>query len=88
MLDIETFDARAGGNVIYKALAHPLAAEAIGALYCATGRPGRAGRPRRYSGGRCSRSIRSARFDARYVQDVAALELVRAGLRRAPADAS
>lgn len=29
MLDIKTFDARAGGNVIYKALAHPLAAEAI-----------------------------------------------------------
>ena len=29
MLDIRTFDARAGGNVIYKALAHPLAAEAI-----------------------------------------------------------
>ena len=28
MLDIQTFDARAGGNVIYKALAHPLAAEA------------------------------------------------------------
>jgi hypothetical protein len=33
MLNINTFDARAGGNVLYKALAHPLAAEAIGALY-------------------------------------------------------
>src|SRR5579885_1071242 len=33
MLQIQTFDARAGGNVIYKALAHPLAAEAIGRLY-------------------------------------------------------
>src|SRR6185312_15430437 len=33
MLDIQTFDARSGGNVIYKALAHPLAAEAIGRLY-------------------------------------------------------
>lgn len=33
MLRIQTFDARAGGNVIYKALAHPLAAEAIGHLY-------------------------------------------------------
>ncbi len=32
MLEIETFDARAGGNVIYKALAHPLAAEAIARL--------------------------------------------------------
>jgi hypothetical protein len=33
MLQIQTFDARAGGNVIYKALSHPLAAEAIGRLY-------------------------------------------------------
>ena len=33
MLQIQTFDARAGGNVIYKALAHPLAAEAIHRLY-------------------------------------------------------
>ncbi len=29
MLDIRTFDARQGGNVLYKAFAHPLAAEAI-----------------------------------------------------------
>jgi hypothetical protein len=35
MLNIQTFDARSGGNVIYKALAHPLAAEAIGRLYSA-----------------------------------------------------
>ena len=33
MLKIQTFDARAGGNVIYKALAHPLAAEAIARVY-------------------------------------------------------
>ena len=33
MLNIQTFDAQAGGNVIYKALAHPLAAEAIQHLY-------------------------------------------------------
>jgi len=33
MLRIQTFDARAGGNVIYKALAHPLAAEALARLY-------------------------------------------------------
>ena len=32
MLQIQTFDARQGGNVLYKALAHPLAAEAIGRL--------------------------------------------------------
>ncbi|GAB0115528.1 hypothetical protein [Acidisoma sp. C75] len=29
MLDIQTFDAVKGGNVLYKALAHPLAAEAV-----------------------------------------------------------
>jgi hypothetical protein len=33
MLDITTFDARAGGNILYKALAHPLAAEAVERLY-------------------------------------------------------
>jgi hypothetical protein len=32
MLDIQTFSARSGGNVLYKALAHPLAAEACAAL--------------------------------------------------------
>jgi hypothetical protein len=32
MLDIQTFDALRGGNVLYKALVHPLAAEAITAL--------------------------------------------------------
>ena len=32
MLDIQTFDARAGGNVLYKALAHPAAAEALARL--------------------------------------------------------
>ena len=32
MLDIRTFDARQGGNVLYKAFAHPLAAEAIARL--------------------------------------------------------
>ncbi len=32
MLDIRTFDARQGGNVLYKALAHPLAAERIAGL--------------------------------------------------------
>ena len=33
MLDIQTFDQRQGGNVLYKALAHPLAADAIAALF-------------------------------------------------------
>jgi hypothetical protein len=33
MLQIQTFDQRAGGNVLYKALAHPLAGEKIASLY-------------------------------------------------------
>ena len=33
MLNIQTFDNRVGGNVLDKALAHPLAAEAIARLY-------------------------------------------------------
>ncbi|HKM63405.1 MAG TPA: hypothetical protein VJY39_13045 [Acidisphaera sp.] len=33
MLNIQTFDARTGGNVLYKALSHPLAAEAVSALF-------------------------------------------------------
>ena len=40
MLRIETFDARAGGNVIYKALAHPVAAEGIARLYRQLGEAG------------------------------------------------
>ena len=33
MLSIQTFDQRAGGNVLYKALSHPLAAEAVDTLF-------------------------------------------------------
>jgi len=40
MLRIQTFDQRAGGNVLYKALAHPLAAEAIARLYARLGASG------------------------------------------------
>ncbi|MBU6425658.1 MAG: hypothetical protein KGQ69_04915, partial [Rhodospirillales bacterium] len=32
MLNIETFDNTRGGNVVYKALSHPLAARALAAL--------------------------------------------------------
>ena len=39
MLNIQTFDAQAGGNVIYKALAHPLAGEAIERLYAGMAAP-------------------------------------------------
>lgn len=33
MLPIQTFDNRSGGNVIYKALAHPLASDSVSKLY-------------------------------------------------------
>jgi len=38
MLNIETFDNTRGGNVIYKALAHPLTARALSALAATAGR--------------------------------------------------
>jgi hypothetical protein len=38
MLDIETFDNSRGGNVVYKALAHPLAARGLAALAAQAGR--------------------------------------------------
>ncbi len=38
MLDIETFDNTRGGNVVYKALAHPLAARALAELAARAGR--------------------------------------------------
>jgi hypothetical protein len=40
MLQIHTFDQRAGGNVLYKALAHPLAAEGVTRLYAKLGAAG------------------------------------------------
>ena len=61
MLNIQTFDNRAGGNVLYKALAHPLAAEAIARLYARLARAGGAVRSRRASPQRCSRCIRRRR---------------------------
>ena len=38
MLDIETFDNLRGGNVAYKALAHPVAAASLAALASRAGR--------------------------------------------------
>ena len=62
MLNIQTFDNRAGGNVLYKALAHPLAAEAIARLYARLARSGRwRSTIRMASPKRCSRCIRMRR---------------------------
>jgi hypothetical protein len=40
MLDIQTFDAKAGGNVTYKAFAHPVAAERLAQLAHRLNQPG------------------------------------------------
>ncbi len=86
MLDIQTFDARAGGNVLYKALAHPLAAEAIAALYA---RLAEAGPVALFDPDDTAAALLAMHPDApafadRYVQDVGQIGQMRAGLRGRP----
>ncbi len=81
MLDIQTFDARAGGNVLYKAFAHPLAAEAVARL---AGRVRVAGRLAVYDpDGVCDALMAlhpsMPRADESYVHDVSQLGQMRAG---------
>ncbi len=80
MLEIETFDNRAGGNVIYKALAHPLAAEAIARLYA-----GLEGPVALYDPDGLAAPLRAMYPDlpgpvSLFVHDVAAVGRTRAGL--------
>ena len=72
MLDIQTFDARQGGNVLYKALAHPLAAEAIARLYAelAAAGPVAVFDPDDVFGALLALHPAAPRFIGRYVQDV------------------
>ena len=81
MLDIQTFDARQGGNVLYKALAHPLAAEAISRLYAELSAAGPVAvfDPDDVFGALLALHPAAPRFVGRYVQDVA-----RVGLGRMP----
>jgi hypothetical protein len=91
MLDIQTFDARQGGNVLYKALAHPLAAETIAALY---GQAAAAGPVALVDPDDTAAALlsmhpqamhpRAPTFVGRYVQDVAQLGSLRAGLTGLP----
>jgi len=81
MLDITTFDARAGGNVLYKALAHPLAAEAILSLYqklAALG-PVAIVDPDNYASALLALHPAAPTIAGLYVQDVQAVGSVRAG---------
>jgi hypothetical protein len=86
MLDIHTFDARRGGNVLYKALVHPLAAEAIAGL---AGQFAAAGRYAVFDPDGVARALFALHPEMPppadyYVQDVGALENTLAGVRALP----
>jgi hypothetical protein len=78
MLNIQTFDARAGGNVIYKALAHPLAAEAIARLYAGMTGPVAIYDPQGIAGALLAMYPRPV--DAVFVHDTAQIGQPHAGL--------
>jgi hypothetical protein len=78
MLNIQTFDARAGGNVIYKALAHPLAAEGIARLYSSLTGPVALYDPDHIA--EALLALYPLGIDALYVHDVAEVGQSRAGL--------
>jgi hypothetical protein len=82
VLNIQTFDARAGGNVIYKALAHPLAAEAIARLYAAMTGPVAIYDPEGIAGALLAMYPRPV--DAVFVHDTAQLGQLRGGLKARP----
>ncbi len=79
MLDITTFDARAGGNLLYKALAHPLAAAAIERLYERLPQPIALVDIDDVAAPLLALSPRAPRLAGVYVQDVTALGATRAG---------
>src|SRR3954471_8901703 len=82
MLHIQTFDARAGGNVLYKALAHPLAAEAIKRLYARLHGPVALYDPDGLADALIALYPRP--FDSLFVHDVSLIGQVRAGLAARP----
>jgi hypothetical protein len=84
MLDIQTFDARQGGNVLYKALAHPLAAEAMAALYARLEGPAVLVDPDDNAAAMLSLHPGAPPFAGRYVQDVGQLGGLRAGMTGLP----
>ena len=79
MLDITTFDARAGGNVLYKALAHPLAAEAIDRLFARLPQPIAIVDVEDVAGPLLALSPRRPEVAGVFVQDVSAVGTTRAG---------
>ncbi len=87
MLDITTFDARAGGNVLYKALAHPLAAERIAALYGRLRKPVAIVDPEGVAAALLALHPGLAEIEGLYVQDVQAIGVRCAGLVGRPLSA-
>jgi hypothetical protein len=86
MLDIQTFDARRGGNVLYKALVHPLAAEAIASLAAELHAQGPLAvfDPDGVAGALFALHPQMPRPAELYVQDVAWLGVMTAGLKARP----
>ena len=82
MLNISTFDAHAGGNVIYKALAHPLASEAIARLYAGMQGPVAIYDPEGIA--EALLALCPIPIDALFVHDTAAIGQSRAGLIAQP----
>ena len=77
MLNIQTFDNRAGGNLLYKALTHPLAAEAIAWLYARMRGPVALYDPEGIAAPLLA--LHPISLAGLYVHDVAAVGAVRAG---------
>jgi hypothetical protein len=84
MLTIETFDQRQGGNVVYKALAHPVAAEAITRLYAHLRSPVAVVDPSGIAEVLFALSPQRPEIAGLYVSDVRAVGGQRAGLRASP----
>jgi len=86
MLDIQTFDARSGGNVLYKALVHPLAAEAIETLAAELHAQGPLAvfDPDGVAGALFALHPQMPRPAELYVQDVGALGVMTAGVEARP----
>ena len=84
MLDIQTFDARAGGNVIYKALAHPIAAEKARSFAAGLKTPLAVYDPDSVAAALWSMHPAMPKPAELFVHDVAQLGQVRAGVTTTP----
>jgi hypothetical protein len=86
MLNIQTFDARSGGNVLYKALAHPVAAELAAGLFAQlrTLEPVALFDPDNVAAALFAMHPDAPKIDAVFVQNVDEIGQIRAGLPARP----